>query len=923
MNISAYIFYLLFLYNPHVDGDPKKVISCHIDNVTFEEFCDTIYSKSHVIVYYDVEWVQDIKVSMHIDSIPVDSAVILALDGTALQVSIWNNQLILLPNEKLIETIPKYQSNVFNNNIDVGDKEITESEERYIQGRKEIVLQTLQVGEKGALKNSQFAKIRGQLTDIESGEPIIGGSIYIEETQLGKTTDQNGYYNLAISPGKYHVSFECLGYEKAKYFIEVLSDGELNIELDKKVTPLEEVIVHGDRQMDIRSSDPGLVKIPIKSIKEIPTMMGERDILKISEMLPGIVSVGEGSSGLNVRGGNSDQNAFYINKIPIYNTSHMFGFFPAFNSDIIKDFSIFKGHVPAQYGGRLSSVFNIITRQGNRKKFGFHGALSPVTASVTLEGPIKKEVCTFLVSARASYSDWILSRIQDPLIMNSSANFSDFAASINYDLEKTNLSAFVYNSNDFFQLTDINSYKYSNIGASINIRHDFSPSLQGDFSLIRSQYGFETTDQKYASTAYRHNYNIEHYELRGDFDYILNEKNTLSFGTSLLYYNLNRGNIVPYGIESLRIPLQLGKEQGFESALYISDTYNVFSQLDFTLGLRYSLYAPMGPKKVNTYQKDEPVDERYVLDSLFFDSGQPIKWYSQPEVRAVLNFETDAQGSLKLAFNQMHQNLFMLSNTISVAPNTQWKLSDYHIKPSSSDQLSFGVFRNFRNGGWESSVELFYKKTNNYTEFKDGADFLSSPDVETLVLQGDQQAYGLEFFLKRSRRKLEGWISYTYSRSFVTVNGQNEWSKINYGEMYPSNYDIPHALNGVINYHINRRITASSVITYQTGKPITYPVAVYYVDDIVYTDYSKRNEYRIPDYFRIDISLSIEGNLKKNKLIHSSWMFGVYNLTGRKNPYSVYFELKNGKIDSYKYSVIGVPFITISWLFKFGNYASD
>lgn len=915
----------MFFFNATiVEEGPKQLISCHVNNINFAEFCDVIYQKSSVRIFYDEPWVTKLRVSMDEDSILVVSAVKLALKGSGLEVSIWNDNLIILPGAKLLKEIPRFElKNRSHEFSDENTETLTESEERYIKGRKADVLETIQVGSKGSVNGNSIVKVRGRVLNKDNGEPIIGATMYVVEAKIGKMSDQNGFFTIVIKPGKYNVSFESMGFEKKKYLLNIIANGDFKIELDKAVLAIEEIIVHGDRQIDIKSRDPGLLKISPKTIKEIPTMMGERDILKVSEMLPGIVSVGEGSAGLNVRGGNSDQNAFYINKIPIYNTSHLFGFFPAFNSEIIKDFSIYKGHVPAKYGGRLSSVFNIITRQGNRKKFTVHGGINPITASLTAEGPIKKDVSSILLSARSSYSDWILSRIPDPTIRTSSANFNDFSAAVNYDFKKTQLSAFAYHSYDYFKLSDINEYNYSNSGASVNVRHDFGPSFWGEFAVIGSQYAFETTDKQQISSAYQHKYKIEHYEFRGDFDHIFNENHTLKYGTSIILYKLNRGEVVPFGVESLRSVVNLGTEQGVESAVYFSDLYNVLPWLDLTLGLRYSMFTPIGPQTVYTYTEGAPLDDRYVEDSLSYGSNQPIKWYPAPEVRAVINIETDSRGSVKLAFNQMHQNLFMLSNTITVAPNTQWKLADYHLQPSSSNQFSLGVFRNFLKGGWESSVELFYKKTNNATEFKDGADFLASPKIETTVLQGDQQAYGLEFFLKRSSRKLDGWLSYTYSRSFVKVDGEHAWDKINQGEIYPSNYDIPHAINTVINYHLRRRITASTVLTYQTGRPITYPIGVYYVDEVAYTDYSKRNEYRIPDYFRVDVSLTLEGNLKKHKLIHSSWMFSIYNLTGRKNPYSIYFESENGRINSYKYSVIGVPFFTITWLFKLGNYASD
>jgi hypothetical protein len=345
--------------------------------------------------------------------------------------------------------------------------------------------------------------------------------------------------------------------------------------------------------------------------------------------------------------------------------------------------------------------------------------------------------------------------------------------------------------------------------------------------------------------------------------------------------------------------------------------------MNISAGLRFTLFNPLGPKNVYTYYPDAPKDPRYISDTLHYGNGEAIKWYFEPDIRASVIMRTDANGTVKVAFNQMHQNLFVLNNTIALAPNSQWKLADYHIPPARSNQISAGVFRTFPSSGWEASLEFYYKHIANYPEFVDGADFLNNPNVETTVLPGKQNAYGMEFLIRRSGQKLEGWLSYTLSRSIVKVNGDFPWERINNGLAYPANYDIPNVLNTVIIYHFSRRITASGVITYQTGKPVTYPVSIYYVNGTPYVDYSNRNEYRIPDYFRLDLSLTIEGSLKRKKFVHNSIIFNLYNVTGRDNPYSVYFKLEDGKINSYQYSVIGVPIFTITWLFKLGNYAAD
>lgn len=904
------------------NADKAFSISC--SELSFDGFSDLIFKKSGVRVYYKTEWTKDLKVSLQSNSITASVAVDSALRGTNLDFCLLNGNLVLFPKGAVITSLPKYD--VRKGYWLAGDStrnQLTGSEERYLTGRKADVAQIITVGKKNGPIVGTKAQITGRIIDEDTGEPVFSATVKIAETRTGAVSDINGYVLLLLAKGKYNVQVDILGYSRIKYQLEVLSDGEFSIPIRKSVIQMKEIVVFGDRQMNIRSKDPGLDKMSIKAIKELPAMMGERDILKVSGTLPGIVSVGEGSAGLNVRGGGSDQNAFYINKIPIYNTSHLFGFFPAFNADVIKDFSIYKGHIPAQYGGHLSSVFNIVARQGNRKRFTARGGISPVTGNLVVEGPVVKEVSSFILSVRSSYSDWILKKIEDPDINSSSARFNDISGGLNVDLRKTQISVFGYRSYDKFRLSDLNSYEYSNTGFSATAGHSFGNSLRSEISLVGSGYDFSTTDMQEAANAYEHSYSMEHYEAKIDFKHVISAKHTFDYGLNAILYKLNRGNVLAYGDNSLRKTVELGKEQGLESSVYFSDAWEILPWMNLTAGFRYALYAPLGPKIVYLYAEGLPVDQRFISDSLNFLENQLIKKYFQPDFRMALNLTTDESGSIKLAFNQMHQNLFLLNTTAAIAPNTQWKLSDYHLLPSESNQISAGVFRTFAGYGLETSAEFFYKKTSNYPEFRDGADFLNNPLVETATLQGDQTAWGIEFFVKRSLRKVEGWLSYTYSRSFVTINGGQDWNQINGGETYPANFDIPHVVNLVLSYHITRRVTLATIITYQSGKPVTYPVSIYYVNGFPVLDYSQRNAYRIPDYFRSDLSLTVEGNLKKRKLLHSSFVLSVYNATGRDNPYSVYYKTESGNIRSYQYSVISVPVFTATWLFKLGNYATE
>lgn len=922
--IKAVIFLQLLLWWLLAESKGQnKPISMHCNNCSFEQFCEQLTTKSGIQVYYNNHWFSTIKVTIHVDSANVLEIIQRALANTNYKASVWNSGIVIL---RAMDLPAQKIENVLLNEVplrkDTTQKTITASEERYLKGRNTNPLEVISIGKLGANTVGK-AKIIGRITDSETGEPIIGATLFIVETKSGGASDNNGYISLIHAVGRFSGQLECLGYERKKVQLKIVSDGSFAANLGKAVIQMKEVTVYGDKQNNVRLKDAGLEKLAVKSIKEIPALMGERNLLKVSQMLPGIVSAGEGSAGINVRGGNADQNAFYINKVPVYNTSHLFGFFPAFNSDVIQDFTIYKGYIPPNFGGRLSSVFNMVTKQGNRKRFGARGSISPIAASLAVDGPLIKDICTFSVSARSSYSDWILGKLEDPLIRESQAGFNDFSASVNYDAKKTQLSVFTYYSHDKFKLAEMTEYRYSNAGASATIGHNFTPGFRGSFSVIGAMYDYATIDKQIPSSAYSHGYTLTHNELRAEFTKNLTEKHTLAFGWDAVLYQLQRGTVEPFGAQSLKSRIELGTEKGLENVFFLADSYDPLPRLHLNMGVRLAHYAPLGPSTVYTYTDGLPIDSPYIIDTLLFGSYEPIEWYFQPEFRFSVHYETGENSSMKLAINRMHQNIFMLNNTVSISPNAQWKLADYHIKPSSSLQYSLGWFKGVPSKNLELSIEGYYKAVADYTEFKDGADFLNTPRVETTVLQGDLTSWGIELMLKRKTGKVDGWISYTWSQANVKVDGTEPWYRINDGMSYPASFNIPHVFNAIANWHVSRRLTFSGILSYQTGKPTTYPIGIYYVNGIPYIDYSTRNAYRIPDYFRADVSVTLEGNLKKRKLMHSSVVFSLYNLTGRDNPYSIYFKNENGVIRGYQYAVIGVPIFTVSWLFKFGNYASE
>lgn len=925
MRKTALTLALLLVIFEAQNQECKNYLKIDKNSMSFIEFKNIVLDQSGIHIYSNCDSINSIEFLLPVDSIEVLEAFRGVLNRYGYYITCWQKNILITKDPIEFAEIPT-DIELFSDESEAKLDQIiiTETEQRYLKSRGAQTIETITIGSPAMQKGRSKVKVTGEIRDDSSGETLIGATIYIEELRIGASTDQNGFFSLSIEPGTYNARFDCMGQKSMKYQMNVLSDGHISLNLEKSVMQIDEVMVYGDRSINVTTRDAGLEKIAISTLKELPMMMGERDIIKVSELLPGIVTVGEGASGINVRGGNNDQNGFFINKVPIFNTSHAFGFFPAFNPDIIKDFSIYKGFMPAEYGGKLSSVFNIITKQGNRKRFNVRGGLNPVTSNITLEGPIIKDTGSLLLSMRSTYSNWVLRRINDPNIRNSKANFNDIVFSTNFDISnKDQLNLFTYYSNDYFKLSDINQYNYSNFGSSLEWRRSISQTTRTEVTLINSRYSFGTIDRNIEPLSYEHNYSISQSELRTGLSFLPNDRHKLNGGLSLVLYNLQKGNVNPHSENSVRIPVNLGQEKGFESTIYFSDSYDPFPWLNVYLGLRYSSYAPLGKKNVYQYTEGQPIGVGYISDTIHFKNFQPIKWYHGPELRASINIKAGRNGSVKFAFNQTRQNLFMLNNTITISPNSQWQLANEHLAPLLGKQISLGFFQNITRFSSEFSVEFFAKEVENINEFKDGASFISTPLIETMVLQGEQKAYGLELMLRKQKGRFNGWIAYTYSRSIIEVSGEEPWMQINNGIAYPSNYDIPHAVNSVFNYRFSRRINLSATATYQKGRPITYPLSIYYINDIPVVNYSSRNEFRIPDYFRLDFSVAVEGNLKRHKLFHSSWVFGVYNATGRNNPLSIYFKLDEGKIKGYKYSVIGTPIVTATWVFKLGNYATD
>jgi hypothetical protein len=889
----------------------------------FDQFALDIEQDLGIHFHYQRSWIDSLRTPALSQGTTLKEALNSALEGSNLAFYLISDQVFVFIGNSLVTEFPQFDKEVEEEKQVVAHDNGQQLDEQYMSTKSISEKRNLLIGSRERAVRGRKPVLSGHISSAKTGEDLIGAAIYVNETGAGTISDVNGNFQLELNPGNYTILVHHMAMKEAEYGLTVLSDGSMDIELDENLIELEEITVTDTRHSNVKGMFMGYERISVKSMKQVPVVLGEKDVLKIVQLLPGVQNAGEGSSGFNVRGGTADQNMFYINNISIYNTSHLFGFFTSFSPDIVSDFSLYKNSVPAKYGGRIASIFNITTRQGNKNNLFAQGGISPITAHLALEGPIIREKVSFVVSGRSTYSDWILKRLNDYDLQNSNASFNDFTAGVDAIVNPNNkLNAFFYASSDRFSLSTKNDYKYSNTGGSLRWDHRFSENLSSDFSLSTSDYQFSNTDKNNITEAYSHEYTLRHTEARADFVLMKWKDHRIEFGMNAIWYDLNRGEILPYGTESRRIPVDLGREQGIESGIYVSDEFELLPRLGVLLGLRYSFYGFLAPADVNLYEEGAPMDQYSYQQTVHHDNGI-VKTYSGLEPRVALNYQIGANSSLKASYSRLQQFIFLLSNTIAVAPNDQWKLTDYHISPPVSDQVSLGFYQDIRDPSLNLSVEVYKKWVNGIVEYKDGADFISSEPIETQVLQGSQNSRGVEFMVRKNSDKLSGWLSYAYARSTITIDGEHDEQQINGGSPYSSNFDKPHSLNLVANYRISRRLSVSSNLVYSTGRPVTLPVSTYYAEDRPYLLYSSRNAYRIPNYFRMDLSINLEGNLKSKKFAHSFWMLSVYNLTGRENAYSVYYEVLDDQINGYQLSIFGRPIVTLSWNFKFGNYNSN
>lgn len=763
------------------------------------------------------------------------------------------------------------------------------------------------------LLNDAYAQkkytIYGTIKAKRSGEVLIGASAYLPELpQASVLSNAYGFYSITAPAGNYTMIVSYSGYRQDSLKISLNKDLLKNIDLIQINTELQTIVINPKRQdANITSPLMGMQQLSVTDIKDIPVLFGEKDILKTLQLLPGVQSAGDGNSGFYVRGGSTDQNLILLDEATVYNPSHFFGFFSVFNSDAIKDVTLYKGAIPAEFGGRLASVLDVRMNDGNAKEFQASGGIGLISSRLNLEGPIgKKEKGPFIVSARRTYADLFLKLSKDSTINQNTIYFYDLNAKANYSLGvKDHIYLSGYFGKDVLGLGNIYGTNYSNATGTFRWNHILTDKLFSNMALLYSKYNYVENINSGESNIDLTSY-IRDFHLKEDLAYYAGPGSKIKFGIDLIDHATSPGVIKTTDSTNFN-PISLQNKHALENTAYISHEFSLSEKIHIDYGLRATLFSLIGP---GTFYSYDTLGN--VIDSAKYAAGKTVKSYFNLEPRFSVSYKLSTSGSLKFAYTRTTQNLHLLSNTTSANPTDVWIPSSNNVKPETADQLSFGYYRNFKNNQYEFSSEVYYRDMQNQIDYKNGAQLNANENVESQLIFGKGRAYGLELFLKKKTGRLTGWISYTLSRT------ERKFDGVNNDSWYPASQDRPNDISIVGIYKISNKLTFSSDFVYYTGNAVTWPSGKYDVYGQVNFIYTERNGYRMPSYNRLDVGLTVQG--KKTKKFDSNWNFSVYNLYGRENPYSISFQQdpdNPAKTQAIQYSLFRwVPSITYNFNFK-------
>lgn len=774
----------------------------------------------------------------------------------------------------------------------------------------------------GAFAQEKFT-LSGTVADGSNNETLIGVSIYIPEANASLVTNSYGFYSVTLPKGDYTIIISYVGFTDMQETISLTQNTKRDFAMAENSQLLQEVVVTANTtRTNIRKPEMSVNKLSIATIKKMPAVLGEVDVIKSIQQLPGVSTAQEGASGFNVRGGSVDGNLVLLDEAMVYNTSHLFGFFSVFNSDVIKDLKLYKGGIPANFGGRISSVLDIYQKEGNNKEFHMTGGIGLVSSRLLAEGPIVKEKSSFVVAGRGSYMHLFLKLADEP----NSVYFYDFNAKLNYKLsENNNLFLSGYYGYDYMNFNDALINDYGNTFVNARWNHIFSDKLFSNLSAIYSDYDYAIRI-KYAGL--KGVTEIKNYNFKYDFKHYVSNSFTLDYGLNSIYYNFNPGTITPFDSSSSVIPEQLERKYAWENAAYISAEHKLTDKLSMTYGLRYSNFLRLGKELRNTYADNRPVifneqfkvyEEAEPTGTRQYDSGEKIASFDNLEPRLGVAYAIDDNQSVKASYNRMSQYVHLISNTAAATPLDVWAPSDQYLKPQILDQVAVGYFRNLLDDKYSVETELFYKKIKNKADFIDGADLIANKAIERVMLNGEGRAYGLELMVKKNTGDLTGWLSYTLSRAEQrTPGGIAGGPGINNGDWYRANYDKTHNLSLTGAYQFTKKWSFGGTFTYQTGKAATFPDGKYQYQGITVANYGTRNEDNLSAYHHLDLSATWVPKPDKEKGWRGEWVFSIYNVYARSNAASYTFgqNQDTGASEARRMSIFGiVPGVTYNFKF--------
>lgn len=901
--------------------ESNKKYTLSIQNKNLSNAIEKIEKSTGNKFYFDPNWIKSDTtiISKSFSEKSLDEILTDVLATTDYNYIVQNEKIILTKNIIIRDQLPEnyFGKTVKTNSVIPAENVNPEPKENLSTPRTYDPTVTL-IGKETRSIDNKPKKISGYVRDVTTNQPAVGVEVKVKGRSANAITDANGFYSVNVPGGASTLEIESIDYKRVERKIVAYSDGNFDVLVSENINVLDEVTINAQTNEKLVSTKTGVTSIDLENLKRVPLVLGERDIFKAVTILPGVKTTGEGAAGFSVRGGKEDQNLILLDNGLIYNPSHFFGFFSAVNPFTTQKAELYKGSIPAEFGGRLSSVFDITSKDGNDTKFSGEGAIGPVTSNLMVSTPVVKGKSSLLVGGRATYSGWILKSLDDEDLKKSKASFYDAIIKYTHKFGANDkVDATFYLSNDEFNISSDSLFNYSNRLATLKWSHKFNEKHNGQLVLTNTEYKFGIDYDSNDLNAFDFGYKLNETQVLAKFNYVLNDKHKLTYGFSSKLYGIRPGYLNPKSDESLLLRTDIEKERGLESGIHISDSYTINDDLLIDVGLRYSTFSALGESNQRIYQAGLPKSEGSVIGVETFGKNDFYKTYGGLEPRISARYFIADDFSVKASYDKAFQYIHLLSSNTTQSPTDTWKLSDMNVKPQESHQFSIGFFKNINSKDLELSLEGYFKKSKNFLDYKVGADLLLSENIETQLLQGEGKAYGVEFLIKKTLGRLNGWFGYTYSRTFVKLDSQFNEEKVNNGEYFPANFDKPHDLSLILNYKITERYSFSSNFIYQTGRPITYPIGSYQYGNAEYTLYSDRNQFRIPDYFRLDIGINIEGNHKIKKLAHSFWNISVYNVLGRNNPYSVYFVSESGEIKAYQTSIFAIPIPTITYNFKF------